>query len=91
VHFQFLVGHLGAAAAEHLQMQGGFEVIQMEFDFPAAGVEGGQHFQGPAERIGQRRDEEDLLGATVGGGEAEADQAQEGKAALRFLVLGLGV
>ncbi len=35
VHFQFFVDHRRGQATEHVHVQGGLNVIQIEFDIPA--------------------------------------------------------
>src|ERR1019366_3010868 len=66
--------HGGAQAAQLVQAQSGFEVIQMQFDFTAPGIPLGQELEGPELAVQQGGDQDDFLAAAGGGGDFETEQ-----------------
>jgi len=89
MHLDFFVDHGRGSAAEHIHLQGGFDVIPIEFDFPAAVIERRQQVDGPEFRIGQGGHQGDSPAAAVGGLYAHAHHAH-GQGRRHLLPLGLG-
>ena len=75
MHLDFFVDHDRGFATEHVHLQSGFDVIPIEFDFPAAVIERGQERHRPEFGIGQGGHQGDGPAAAVGGGQAYAHHA----------------
>ena len=72
VEEQFAADHGGAEAAHGGGLEGGLEVVKVEFDAPAAFVEGEEGFHGPEHRVEQGGQEQEFAGAKAGPVAADA-------------------
>ena len=66
VQEQFAPDHARSQAAHARSLHGGFDVVEVELDPPAARLEGGEGFHGPEHGVEQGGDEQEGLGAKAG-------------------------
>src|SRR5664279_6194661 len=76
MHEHFAVEQGRAQTTELLHLHGGFDVPEEQLDRPAPQVELGQFGGGVGDRIEQRGDQNDVLGAKAGDTDRIANQAQ---------------
>src|SRR5450631_2598118 len=72
VHLDFFVDHGWGFAAEHVHLEYGFNVIPIEFDFPAPVIERGQQLDRPEFGVGERGYQGNGPAAAVAGAQAHA-------------------